>query len=152
MKAPVNSAAYEIKSQPGSIVSSYNGLGGRITAAAGKVHFPQPHVSFIPVDMFGTTIQMPKVEWYKTGGVFDNPSIIGVGEAGREVEPMLREIVREESGADMGEVLSLLRALLDKDTNIYIDKRELVGATVGATDRALGTRQAYSRRGLANYA
>lgn len=41
------------------------------------------------------------VSWYARGGVFDNPSLIGVGEAGREIvtpEALMRRVVREEGG------------------------------------------------------
>ena len=151
VQTPIVNATGVITSQPTSIINSYSGLGSRMSSAVGSVSFPTPHVSYRDVSMLGKTLQLPVVEWYATGGVFDSPSIIGVGEAGREVvapEPMLREIVGEET--DMTEVVMLLRMLLDKDTGVYLDGRELVGATVGRTDRALGQRRANSRRGLAN--
>ena len=153
MQTPIVNASNVVKSQPGEIVNSYSGLGGRMTSAVGSVSFPTPHVSYRDVNMLGKSLPLPVVEWYATGGVFDNPSIIGVGEAGREVvapEPMLREIVSEEAG-DMSEVVGLLQALLAKDTGIYLDGRELVESTVGRTDRALGNRKAMSRRGVAVY-
>ena len=84
--------------------------------------------------------------------MFDSPSLIGVGEAGREIvspEPLLREVVAEESGADTGEIVALLKALLAKDSGVYLDGRELVNSTVGRTDRALGQRAVKSRRGMA---
>lgn len=153
MQTPIVNASNVVKSQPGEIVNSYSGLGGRMSSAVGSVSFPTPHVSYRDVNMLGKSLPLPVVEWYATGGVFDNPSIIGVGEAGREVvapEPMLREIVSEEAG-DMSEVVGLLQALLAKDTGIYLDGRELVESTVGRTDRALGNRKAMSRRGVAVY-
>lgn len=155
MKQPIDSATADIKSKPGQIVNAYSGMGGQMRKAVGDFKFPQPHVTLVPVDFLNTKVNLPKVEWYATGGVFDSPQVIGVGEAGREVvapEPMLREIVREEAGADMTEVIGLLQALLAKDSNVYLDKRELVASTVGATDRALGNRHAMNRRGVANYA
>ena len=154
MKQPIDSATNDIKSKPGQIVNAYDGLGGQMKKAVGDFKFPQPHVTLVPVDFLNTKVNLPKVEWYASGGVFDSPQVIGVGEAGREVvapEPMLREIVREEAGADMTEVIGLLQALLAKDSNVYLDKRELVASTVGATDRALGNRHAMNRRGVANY-
>ena len=153
MKTPIDSAVADINSKPQTIVSSYSGLGGDMRRAVGEFKFPQPHVTLVPVDFLNSKVNLPKVEWYATGGVFDSPQLIGVGEAGREVlspEPVLREIVREES--DTEEVVELLRLLLAKDSNVYLDKRELVASTVGSTDRALGTRQSMSRRGLANSA
>lgn len=53
-----------------------------------SLHIPTPHfqqtgtISFAGID---TPIPTFGVEWYKTGGLFDSPSVIGVGEAGREV-------------------------------------------------------------------
>lgn len=153
VQTPIVNATGVITSQPTSIINSYSGLGSRMSSAVGSVSFPTPHVSYRDINMLGRIVQLPMVEWYATGGVFDNPSIIGVGEAGREVvapEPMLREIVSEEAG-DMSEVVGLLQALLAKDTGIYLDGRELVESTVGRTDRALGNRKAMSRRGVAVY-
>ena len=153
VQTPIVNATVVVTSQPTSIINSYSGLGSRMSNAVGSVSFPTPHVSYRDVNMLGKSLQLPVVEWYATGGVFDNPSIIGVGEAGREVvapEPMLREIVSEESG-DMSEVVGLLQALLAKDTGVYLDGRELVESTVGRTDRALGNRKAMSRRGVAVY-
>lgn len=153
MKQPIDSATADIKSKPGQIVNAYDGLGGQMKKAVGDFKFPQPHVTLVPVDFLNTKVNLPKVEWYASGGVFDSPQVIGVGEAGREVvapEPMLREVVREE--VDMTEVVALLQALLAKDSSVYLDKRELVASTVGTTDRALGDRHAKSRRGIANYA
>ena len=154
MQTPIDSAVADINSKPSSIVSSYSGLGSSMRQAVGEFKFPQPHVELVPVDFLNTKVNLPKVEWYARGGWFDSPQVIGVGEAGREVvapEPLLREVVREEAG-DNAEVIALLQALLAKDSNIYLDKRELVASTVGTTDRALGDRQAKSRRGIANYA
>ena len=152
MKQPIDSATADIKSKPGQIVNAYSGMGGQMRKAVGDFKFPQPHVTLVPVDFLNQKVNLPKVEWYASGGVFDAPSIIGVGEAGREVvapEPMLREVIHEEVG-DMTEVVALLQALLAKDSNVYLDKRELVGSIAGATDRALGNRQAIGRRGVAN--
>jgi len=153
MKTPVDNAVADINSKPQSIVNSYSGLGNDMRRAVGDFKFPQPHVELVPVNFLNQTVNLPKVEWYARGGVFDSPQVIGVGEAGREVvapEPMLREVVREE--VDMTEVVALLQALVAKDSNVYLDKRELVASTVGTTDRALGDRHAKSRRGIANYA
>lgn len=49
----------------------------------------------------------------------------------------------EASGHDdfMEEVVSLLKALLGKDTNVYLDRDALVGGTAEAMDRALGARK-----------
>ena len=60
-------------------------MGNRIKNAIGNVNFPQPHVSFEWHNIAGINVPFPHVSWYKTGGMFDGASIIGVGEAGPEM-------------------------------------------------------------------
>ena len=45
-----------------------------------------PHFSWEWTDLGDTGISIPtiSIDWYKNGGIFDGPSIIGVGEAGSE--------------------------------------------------------------------
>lgn len=62
------------------------------------------------------------VEWYDKGGIFDRPSIIGVGEKRPEFVGALddlRQIVREESGAGastqlLSQMVSLMSQLVDQ--------------------------------------
>ena len=52
-----------------------------------KIKLPHIKVEWSDVTAFGKTISFPSgfdVEWYKNGGIFSSPSIIGVGEAGSE--------------------------------------------------------------------
>jgi len=56
-----------------------------------KITIPKPKLPHIEVDwrsvgIGDARINIPKfsLNWYKTGGIFDRPSIIGVGEAGTE--------------------------------------------------------------------
>jgi phage tail tape measure protein, TP901 family, core region len=72
---------------------------------------PLPHFSidgsWNPIDWFSQGVPHVNVEWYDKGGVFNSPSIIGVGEKRPEFVGALddlRDIVREESGAGIGEM------------------------------------------------
>lgn len=85
MEAPVEQAASEITSTPETIVSSFWDLGGRLTSAFGNVYFPQPHISYNYLEMFGRSIPIPNVVWYATGGFVDGATLIGAGEAGPEM-------------------------------------------------------------------
>ena len=86
MRNPIESAANFIKGIPDQIVSFFSGLGSRITAAIGSIHFPKPHVSFEALDIAGVkTVSLPHVEWYASGGIVDGATLIGAGEAGPEM-------------------------------------------------------------------
>ena len=75
------------------------------------------------------------VEWYAKGGIFNSPSIIGVGEAGTEavlpIDKLNDFIQTSDDGGkkddardysdQLGEILALLKLLLKKDTNAYMD-------------------------------
>jgi len=59
-----------------------------ILAPFQNLHIPMPHfsVSSKEVSLLGLKFSIPdvKVDWYKEGAIFTQPSIIGVGEAGEE--------------------------------------------------------------------
>ena len=59
-----------------------------ILAPFQNLHIPMPHfsVSSKKVSLLGLKFSIPdvKVDWYKEGAIFTQPSIIGVGEAGKE--------------------------------------------------------------------
>ena len=85
MEQPVKWAANEISSTPNSIVNSFWNIGGRITSAFGSVYFPQPHIWWNYIDLFGKSIPIPQIQWYATGGFVDGATLIGAGEAGPEM-------------------------------------------------------------------
>lgn len=68
---------------PGKISKWLSGIGTAIANAFKNIKMPSPHwvggnfSKFPPV--------LPSIKWYKEGGIFNSPSIIGVGEAGTEV-------------------------------------------------------------------
>lgn len=73
---------------------------------------PLPHFSVTPAgwkfgDLLKGTIPHLSIDWYAKGGLFDSPSIIGVGEAGREavvplegqyMQPFAKAIAAEMGG------------------------------------------------------
>lgn len=69
-------------------------------------HIKLPHFSISPPgwkisDLLKGSIPSLGIEWYKTGGIFNSPSVIGVGEAGPEaVIPIdkLRDIIADLNG------------------------------------------------------
>ena len=53
----------------------------------GGIKLPHFEIEWSSVTAFGKTIKFPSgfdIDWYKTGGIFNSPSVIGVGEAGSE--------------------------------------------------------------------
>ena len=51
------------------------------------IKLPHFDVEWSTITAFGKSIDFPSgfdIDWYKNGGIFDSPSLIGVGEAGAE--------------------------------------------------------------------
>ena len=75
---PIHDAWYGISSIPSKIMNAFGGI---------RISIPRPRLPHFNVSWndFGP-ISLPNVSisWYAKGGIFDAPSIIGVGEAGRE--------------------------------------------------------------------
>ena len=84
------------------------------------------------------------VEWYDKGGIFDRPSIIGVGEKRPEFVGALddlRQIVREESGAGasaqlLSQMVSLMTQLVDQGATPIT-----VNQTINAVDTSYSEQQ-----------
>ena len=84
------------------------------------------------------------VEWYDKGGIFDHPSIIGVGEKRPEFVGALddlRQIVREESGAGasaqlLAQMVSLMSQLVDQGV-----KPITVNQTINANETSYSEQQ-----------
>lgn len=73
----------EFQALPGKISSWLSGIGDAIAGAFKKIKMPSPH--FVGGNFNKWPPVLPSIKWYKEGGIFDSPSIIGVGEAGTEV-------------------------------------------------------------------
>lgn len=89
-----------------SFYSIFSGIGSKIVSSVGdlwslgksiiqnfvngltSVNIKLPHISWttksVGVGNFKFNVPKLSVDWYKTGGLFDEASVIGVGEAGRE--------------------------------------------------------------------
>lgn len=72
----------------GSVTSNLNAM--KSAFANARFYIPQTHISLPHFSVSGSFSANPpsvpnfSVAWYKKGGIFNEPSIIGVGEAGRE--------------------------------------------------------------------
>lgn len=80
MENPVRNAYNFISGIPGRISSAFSGI--RISIP----RFSLPHLSVSWSNTGFGDLKIPhlSVSWYAKGGIFDSPSVIGVGEAGRE--------------------------------------------------------------------
>lgn len=98
---------------------------------------PMPHFAIRPSgwkigDLLRGSIPTLGIDWYAEGGIFDKPTLFntpyglkGVGEAGPEVvAPLsrLQNMLDMNDNADLLTVIiALLKAILDKDTDVYLD-------------------------------
>lgn len=78
-----------VKSIPGKILAFFKGIGSKLSGFFGSFKIKLPHFSITPAgwkisDLLKGKIPKLGIQWYAQGGIFDSPSIIGVGEAGRE--------------------------------------------------------------------
>lgn len=83
MLAPIQRVASVIKAIVDRIKGFFTGFKIRIP------HVPLPHFSITPKgwkigDLLKGKIPKLGINWYATGGIFESPSIIGVGESGSE--------------------------------------------------------------------
>ena len=134
--APINDLKDKIKGIVDKIKGFFN---FKISAP----HVPLPHFSISPAgwklkDLLKGSIPSLSVRWYDKGGVFTQPSVIGVAEKRPEFVGALddlRKIVREESGGG------------DITINVYAREGMDVNALAAAVEQRLI--QAQKRRTLA---
>lgn len=69
-----------------SVRSTITGIWDGIVSFIRNIHIPMPHFSISgSINPFsGNFPPHVGIDWYKEGGIFDRPSVIGVGEAGSE--------------------------------------------------------------------
>jgi hypothetical protein len=114
-----------------------------------KLDIKLPHISVsggeAPYGIGGKgSLPSFSVEWYDKGGIFDRPSIIGVGEKRPEFVGALddlRQIVREESGAGasaqlLSQMVSLMSQLVDQGM-----KPITVNQTINANETSYSEQQ-----------
>lgn len=117
-------------------------------------HIPLPHFSISgsinPLDWLKQGVPKIGVEWYAKGGIMTGPTMFGIngnramvgGEAGDEaILPLNRQTLgmigqgiaessdfsNQEIMAILFEILSVLKAIYDKDGSVYIDSDKLIG-------------------------
>ena len=73
----------EFQALPRRISEWLSGIGSAITGAFKNIRMPK--LRFEGGNFNKWPPVLPSIKWYKEGGIFDSPSIIGVGEAGTEV-------------------------------------------------------------------
>lgn len=125
-------------------------------------HISLPHFSISG----GFSIKPPRVphlsvSWYDEGGIFDSPTVIGVGEKRPEFVGALddlRGIVRDEAGSSdvvtavnngFNRMMDIMSQYFPEFANMQIalDTGTLVGEIAPSIDRRLGTISAYKERG-----
>ena len=132
MTSPIESAKQTIS----NVISKIKGM---FPLSIGKIfsNLKLPHISVnggkAPYGIGGKgSVPSFSVSWYAKGGIFDNPSIIGVGEAGREIVTPER-LLDEKLTASNANIEALLVQMirqnqmmieeLRKDKDLKIDKR-----------------------------
>lgn len=125
---PLNAAKNTVSNIVSKIKSFFPLNLGRI------LNISLPHISIGTTSktIAGKTIKVPdfNVSWYGSGGVFDDPSLIGVGEAGREIvtpENLMRQIVNESNQMTQDILIRILRVvefMANNDMTLEVNKRE----------------------------
>ena len=120
-------------------------------------HLKLPHIT-ITGDWGFNPPRVPSfgIEWYAQGGVFETPSIIGIGERGPEAVVPLAGSAMQPFAAEvaanmrMGGVIDELEALREdvRNVRLYLDGTVLVGGIASRMDTALGGRQFAAERGF----
>ena len=104
-------------------------------------HLKLPHISVSgsanPLDWLKGSVPHFSVDWYKTGGIFNSPSIIGVGEAGSEavlpldafysyMDRAVNRIIAATSGGGNAAVIyeAVKAGMQDADIGIRLNGRE----------------------------
>ena len=106
-----------------------------------------PHFSMSGAfDAKAGTVPTVNVNWYKNGGIFNSPSVIGVGEAATEaVVPLDKLDSYVNSGNDkmlaiMSSMLRIMERYMPAGQQVVLDTGALVGESTPAIDDELGVR------------
>ncbi|WP_067924884.1 phage tail tape measure protein [Alicyclobacillus shizuokensis] len=88
VQSRINSLLSYIAGLPGKMASYGSKMISSLVSGFKSIHIPLPHFSFGEGHRKIAGINVPyptvSVNWYATGGIFNQPSVIGVGEAGPE--------------------------------------------------------------------
>lgn len=127
-------------------------------------HIPLPHFSISgsinPLDWLKGGLPKIGVEWYAKAMdqpyVFNQPSIIGVGEAGAEmvvgknfVYEQVQSALSSLAFGNIFDLFSRLMSVMDRPINLYVDDNKIAEATATADDRVSASRVNLMGRGLA---
>lgn len=135
-----------------SATSIFTAIRNAITAPFRNIHIPLPHMSFTTSTKhfagISFPVPIPHISWYAKGGLFDGPSVIGVGESGAEavipltgsrMRPFAQAIAAEMGGAGAGGEIHV---------HVYLDSREISQHTVSSTDTLMERRRQNRSRAL----
>lgn len=119
-----------------------------------NIHIPLPHFSFgsKQVSVAGITLTIPdiSVSWYKSGGIFTQPSLVGVGEAGPEAVLPLNDAtfgsLAEEIAARMSNG-GYAGGSFTITVPVYLDGREIARVTTPYVNEYLGKSYRSNARG-----
>lgn len=174
---PIDDARKSIKSIIDKIKSFFN-----ITLSFKGIKLPHIDLSWKTDGIIAQAAKLlgvpgvPKftVNWYKSGGIFDNPSIIGVGEAGTEAvvpleklwskldgfigdrisdinsslsEEKIKSIVAESISALADELINAMSGVTIEHTTT-LDGRAVAKGLAPLMDSSLGRRAALAERGI----
>lgn len=146
----------QITSSMGAARSAMQSGCAAMVAAWNNMHFspkhiPLPHFS-ISGSLSATSVPVYSVSWYKQGGLFQSPHLIGVGEDGPEaVLPLTRATDLIADGvasrtASKQDIYDAMVAALEKvgppELALYMDRRKFASSMAEANDYALGRLQA----------
>lgn len=108
-----------------------------------------------PIDWIKKGVPKINVDWFAKGGILTKPTAFGMngnsimagGEAGKEaVAPIstlmsyVRQAVAEANGSNQEQMVELLRALVEKNMNVYLNEDQLVGFILDTVDRKLANK------------
>ena len=136
-----NAIVRPIESARDAVRNAINRIKGFMDFEWSLPHLKLPHISVSgsanPLDWLKGSVPHFSVDWYKTGGIFNSPSIIGVGEAGSEAVLPLdafysymdravnRIIAATGSGENAAVIYEAVKAgMQDADIGISLNGRE----------------------------
>ena len=130
MTSPIETAKQTIS----NLISKVKGLFPVNIGKAFNIKLPHVSVGSKSVKVGGKSVSVPTfdISWYAKGGVFDNPSLIGVGEAGREIvtpEKLLDQKLAASNANMENLLLEMIRQnqiMIDelrKSKELKVDKR-----------------------------
>ena len=136
-----NAIVRPIESARDAVRNAINKIKGFMDFEWSLPHLKLPHISVSgssnPLDWLKGGVPHFSVDWYKTGGIFNSPSIIGVGEAGSEavlpldafysyMDRAVNRIIAASGGGENAAVIyeAVKAGMQDADIGISLNGRE----------------------------